>query len=427
MRRALRSILVGMLVMAMGVDPATACHFLRSRWGNGGWGAGDCSAPVEYAGPCNGVIIDGDGCCSFQGYVHEIAVVEDDCCCQGEAVVEHEGVIEDEVHPAPEPAPAETFKPAEVEQAPTLPPDLMPAQPVEPADDELLTPPAPTATPSEPVTPAPAPAAATPAPPTPPPATENDLFGPTTEPATTNTPAETSAAPSTEPMDDFFSESPTPPADAAPAVESAPAPATPPAPATTPAPAVTTPAPTETPVAPPADATEATPGATDLFGETPAATTEPAPSAAPAAEAPADENVEDLGMDALDASEQPATPADDGAPAVPETPPATEEPATETDDLFDFGAILREPGGLSSSEMRRWVDNTGRYSCNGRLLRFVDGQVQLLKENGRTSTLPLYRLSDNDLQFVHRQASAQQAQIIGQTVQSMTVVSSLAF
>jgi len=231
-------------------------------------------------------------------------------------------------------------------------------------------------------------------------------------------------------MDDFFSEGPAHPAEAAPAVESAPAPAT------TPAPAVTPPAPTETPVTPPADTTEATPGAEDLFGETPAATTEApaetAPPAEPPSEAPADENVEDLGMDALDASEQPATPADDGAPSVPETPPATEEPATEepateTDDLFDFGAILREPGGLSSSEMRRWVDNTGRYSCNARLLRFVDGQVRLLKENGRTSTLPLYRLSENDLQFVHRQASAEQAQVIGQTVQSMSVVTSLAY
>jgi hypothetical protein len=87
--------------------------------------------------------------------------------------------------------------------------------------------------------------------------------------------------------------------------------------------------------------------------------------------------------------------------------------------LFDNSAeILRENGGLASDQLREWVDNTGRYSTRGRLIQFVDGAVRLLKENGRTTTVPLVRLSQNDLEFVHRQAGAQRATQLNQTVQS---------
>jgi hypothetical protein len=71
---------------------------------------------------------------------------------------------------------------------------------------------------------------------------------------------------------------------------------------------------------------------------------------------------------------------------------------------------LHEAGGLASAEMREWVDNTGSNSCYGRLVKFLDGQVQLIKDNGRTTTVPLARLSSGDLEFVYRQASAQQAE-----------------
>ena len=36
-----------------------------------------------------------------------------------------------------------------------------------------------------------------------------------------------------------------------------------------------------------------------------------------------------------------------------------------------------------------WVDNTGSFSCRARLVRFLDGQVRLLKDNGRTTTVSL--------------------------------------
>jgi hypothetical protein len=75
--------------------------------------------------------------------------------------------------------------------------------------------------------------------------------------------------------------------------------------------------------------------------------------------------------------------------------------------LFRSAQVLREDGGLASESNRDWVDNTGRYTTRARLLAFLDGHVRLLKENGRTTTVPLNRLSANDLEFVNRQASAQ--------------------
>jgi hypothetical protein len=54
-----------------------------------------------------------------------------------------------------------------------------------------------------------------------------------------------------------------------------------------------------------------------------------------------------------------------------------------------------------------WVDNTGKYTVNARLVRFIEGKVQLMKDTGRTTTVPLDRLSERDLQFVNRQANAQ--------------------
>jgi hypothetical protein len=43
------------------------------------------------------------------------------------------------------------------------------------------------------------------------------------------------------------------------------------------------------------------------------------------------------------------------------------------------------------------------------MIRLVDSNVQLLKDNGHTTTVSLARLSANDLRFVERQASAQRS------------------
>jgi hypothetical protein len=226
------------------------------------------------------------------------------------------------------------------------------------------------------------------------------------EPATVERPVET------PPAEDLFdgTEAATPPAETAPATPPAAAPAeTPPAtpPAAAPAddlfgteaPAEAAPAETTPPAeaAPPAEATPPAEGATDdLFGTETPAETAPAETTPPA-ETPAE------------------TPAEG-------TPPAE----GEDDDIFGTSrVILQEAGGLSSNEMRVWIDNTGKFAVNARLIRFLDGHVQLLKDNGRTTTVPLNRLSQRDLRFVNRQASAQKATSV-QTAQVTNVVPAMA-
>jgi hypothetical protein len=146
----------------------------------------------------------------------------------------------------------------------------------------------------------------------------------------------------------------------------------------------------------------------DLFG--PAQPAEPATPAeepaTPPATAPA--TTDDLFGPA---PEKPAAPAEEPAEK-------SEEKDAKSDDIFGVSpSVLREAGGLASNEMRQWLDNTGNFSCQGRLISLIDGQVRLMKENGRTTTVPLARLSANDLRFVERQASAQQATVL-QTAQA---------
>ena len=57
-------------------------------------------------------------------------------------------------------------------------------------------------------------------------------------------------------------------------------------------------------------------------------------------------------------------------------------------------------------QLRRWVDNTGTFSTVGRLVAVLGNNVRLMKENGRTATFPVRRLSDDDLQYVEQQLSA---------------------
>lgn len=52
--------------------------------------------------------------------------------------------------------------------------------------------------------------------------------------------------------------------------------------------------------------------------------------------------------------------------------------------------------------MRPWIDNSGQYRVQGRLILILDGKVRLLKETGRTTTVPLDRLSEADRAYVER-------------------------
>jgi hypothetical protein len=50
--------------------------------------------------------------------------------------------------------------------------------------------------------------------------------------------------------------------------------------------------------------------------------------------------------------------------------------------------------------MRQWVDDSGSFRVEGRLILILDGKVRLLKETGRTTTVPLTRLSNADQRYV---------------------------
>ncbi len=158
----------------------------------------------------------------------------------------------------------------------------------------------------------------------------------------------------------------------------------------------------------------------DLFGES-------------SEDAPADEPSSDVGLDDLFGSEDaPAKeaaedePADDGPTDETETPAEEEsaEESSEDDDLFGDGQTSTSMDGrildgvLSNSSHRTWMDNTGRHTTRGRLVKIVRGQVQILKETGRTTTVPLYRLNRADLAFLHTQIlAAQRENLAAQTAQ----------
>ena len=63
-----------------------------------------------------------------------------------------------------------------------------------------------------------------------------------------------------------------------------------------------------------------------------------------------------------------------------------------------------DPSGEGTSKpkpsLRTWTDRTGKYSIVATLVAMKDGIVQLRKEDGRISSLPLKKLSEADQQFV---------------------------
>ncbi len=145
--------------------------------------------------------------------------------------------------------------------------------------------------------------------------------------------------------------------------------------------------------------------------EPPAATTETAPTEPPTVEPsqpPADDGFDmDLFAPEDDAS---ALPADDTMPPLEDEAPLDDLPgildeapadegASDLDDLFDSRNTPRDRPAV-----RTWVDNTGRFRTTGQLLEVAASHVRLLKENGKTCTVPLRRLSDEDFSYVQLQA-----------------------
>jgi hypothetical protein len=135
-----------------------------------------------------------------------------------------------------------------------------------------------------------------------------------------------------------------------------------------------------------------------LFGDLPK---EPVEEPAEKAKAePAKDTMEDLFGDLpkTDAAKPAAEPEAEPAKKVEDlfgTPPA--EPAKPKAAADPFSAT--SPRELP---MRLWVDNTGSYQVRARLIVVMDGKVRLLKDSGRTTTVPMRRLSEADQQYVER-------------------------
>jgi hypothetical protein len=134
---------------------------------------------------------------------------------------------------------------------------------------------------------------------------------------------------------------------------------------------------------------------------------EPAPAANP--EKPAGD-VDDLFKDlddTKDGNKAAASEAPAEAPAQPEN--------KEIEDLFSdpqaapMTAVEKPaPAQVAESEpasdMRTWIDNTGKYEIRGRLVVVGKTHVRILKESGKFTTVPFGRLSQADLAFVRQQA-----------------------
>jgi hypothetical protein len=73
-------------------------------------------------------------------------------------------------------------------------------------------------------------------------------------------------------------------------------------------------------------------------------------------------------------------------------------PQIALDDLVN--ALVRQ-----ELHMRQWVDNTGIYHTRARLIAIQTGHVRLLKHTGKTTTVPMRRLSVTDRAYVDRVAA----------------------
>ncbi len=209
----------------------------------------------------------------------------------------------------------------------------------------------------------------------------DDLFGDAPkEPAKPVVPAEKPPTPSKESVDDLFRDAPVKPAE------------------------VNTPAPnTDRPKADPED----------LFEDTTKDAPKPSAPAKPSAEsnlkprseqAPKTDAVDDL-FDEPSKETAKSVPAGQPKDTVDELfgdapKSATAEPAEKprskkSDDPFEGASLQNEP-----LPIRLWTDNTSNFRVQGRLIAILDGKVRLLKDTGKTCTVPLNRLCEQDLHYV---------------------------
>jgi hypothetical protein len=55
---------------------------------------------------------------------------------------------------------------------------------------------------------------------------------------------------------------------------------------------------------------------------------------------------------------------------------------------------------LNDTRTRTWIDDTGSFRTDGRLMEIHSDTIRLLKTNGRTCTVPRSRLCEADIAYV---------------------------
>ncbi len=126
----------------------------------------------------------------------------------------------------------------------------------------------------------------------------------------------------------------------------------------------------------------------------------PAPAPKPAVSRPAAPATRPAAPAARPAA-PPAPAPEDNDPFAPQPPrpatsvlPAPAKPAADpTADPFKISTSTGQP-------IREWVDDTGLFRVRGRLIAIQGGKVRILKATGRTTTVPLARLSRADQRYV---------------------------
>jgi hypothetical protein len=88
------------------------------------------------------------------------------------------------------------------------------------------------------------------------------------------------------------------------------------------------------------------------------------------------------------------------APLTPRAPPQAKPAAPIAAEPTMKRVDSLAPGADGQLPSRQWSDNSGQFQVKARLLLILDGNVRLLKETGRTTTVPTERLSDADRAYV---------------------------
>jgi hypothetical protein len=95
--------------------------------------------------------------------------------------------------------------------------------------------------------------------------------------------------------------------------------------------------------------------------------------------------------------------ADDPFAPVKPMPKTTEKAKTPVRPMAAPIAPELDPLNIATDgklPAREWIDDSGAFKINARLVLILDGKVRLLKDTGRTTTVELARLSTADREYV---------------------------